>query len=87
MYILKTPQWGFSWPMQTLKQTLINIIKVLRIPTGWRQTSWLFTKAWPKVQTWYYREQLQLVARVVGLNPEPLDFKSSTLITKSHCFA
>ena len=54
-----------------------NIIR-LRIPTGWRQTSWKFT-AWSRIWTQKYREQIQLVVKArLELGPPNCKFIALT---------
>ena len=55
--------------------------KLLRIPTGKRLTSWLFTQRSRGIEFGTdYREQIQIaISRVEELNQGPPDFKSSTL--------
>ena len=44
--LLTTPHWGFSGPMkQSQRNDRTEQQQLLRIPTGRRQTSWLFTSA------------------------------------------
>ena len=66
---------------QTNKQIFQTHIKWLKIPTCRRQISWLFTlKSW----TWGDQEQISC-SRKEGLNPQPPDYKSSTLTTQPCC--
>ena len=47
---------------------------MLRIPTGRRQTSWLFYKRGRGIELWSTVKQLQLVVRA-GLEPGTSDFQ------------
>ena len=38
-------------------------IKTLRIPSGWRQTSWLFTSVAEDLNSGCYQEQIQLAVK------------------------
>ena len=56
-------------------------ITVLKIPTGGRQTSWLFTSMTEKLNLGLPRNMSSLVVRA-GPEPVSLDFKSGTLTTR-----
>jgi len=57
---LTSPRWSFSGPM---KQTTDVNFNSLRILTGRRQTSWLYTSAAEELNQRLYMKQIQLVAR------------------------
>ena len=60
-------------PSKQLKQIIQIQHKLLRIPTGRRQTSWLFTRAAEKLNSGY-RDQHQLVVRT-GFEPATYRFQ------------
>ena len=53
---------------------------IRRLPTGRRQTNWLYTKHVRGFELGRMEKQIKLVVdRVEGLNPEPLDYNTSAL--------
>ena len=58
---------------------------MLRIPTGGRLTSWLFTLWGQGFEQGTTMLQIQLVVREADLNPGPPDYKSAPLTTRPHC--
>ena len=68
----------------TLISPSIEYIQLLRIPTGGRQTSWLFYKC-----TWNLNQGLPETNSVSNqngvLNPGSPDLKTQALTTRPHC--
>ena len=59
--------------------------QLLRIPTDWRQISWLFTIVPPRIWTRDYADKNSMSGQNRSCTAQALDLKASILTTGPHC--
>ena len=80
---LTAPHRGFSGPMKHNQRNHGTEQQLLRIPTGQRQTIWLFTKCSREVEPWISRVKFNEWSQR-ALNLGSPDVKGSALTTGPH---
>ena len=82
-YLIDHSPWGFSGPINQ-RYNRTQQLQLLRIPTGQRQTSWLFTSATGKLNQGLPGSN-SMSGQSGSWNPGSPDLKASALTTGPHC--